>query len=116
MSAPAVTPVKAPPSPPSADGIDWTDAGIGAGSLLGLTALSGSEARSASYIAAAVGGSPPDRDRPLTPEPRHLGAAADGSPAPRRGGLPAINGEPVAEPDVGVDDLPRRQRVREPGS
>ena len=39
LSTPAVTVVKAPPSAPSADGIDWTDAGIGAASLLGLIAL-----------------------------------------------------------------------------
>ena len=39
VSTPAVTVVKAPPSAPSADGIDWTDAGIGAASVLGLIAL-----------------------------------------------------------------------------
>lgn len=39
LSTPAVTVVKAPPSAPSTDGIDWTDAGIGAASLLGLIAL-----------------------------------------------------------------------------
>ena len=37
LSTPAV--IKAPPSAPPADGIDWTDAGIGAASLLGLIAL-----------------------------------------------------------------------------
>jgi hypothetical protein len=39
LSTPAVTVVKAPPSAPPADGINWTDAGIGAASLLGLIAV-----------------------------------------------------------------------------
>ena len=39
FNAPAVIVVKLPQSPPAARGLDWGDAGIGAGALLGLMAL-----------------------------------------------------------------------------
>jgi hypothetical protein len=39
FSAPQVTVIKVPQSTPSADGIDWGDAGIGAGAAIGLTLL-----------------------------------------------------------------------------
>jgi hypothetical protein len=39
FSAPGVTVVKVPQVAPSAGGIDWRDAGIGAGAALGLTLL-----------------------------------------------------------------------------
>src|SRR4051794_20828783 len=39
FNAPAVTVVRVPQPTPAADGIDWRDAGIGAGALLGMIAL-----------------------------------------------------------------------------
>jgi hypothetical protein len=39
FNAPAVTVVKVPQPTPATGGMDWTDAGIGAGALLGLIAL-----------------------------------------------------------------------------